>query len=77
MVAGVKRGILDPDTYVPVIEAAWEGLQGKLTDGGDLREICTGTWYEDTPEDYMGLTKTSGDGHGQAPMLWIAAELLR
>lgn len=77
MVAGVKRGILDRGTYVPVIEAAWAGLQGKISTQGDVSEICVGTWYKATAEEYMALDRLVGDGHGQAPVLWAAAELLR
>jgi rhamnogalacturonyl hydrolase YesR len=77
MVAGVKRGILDAETYVPVIEAAWAGLQTKINAQGDVSDICVGTWYHPTAAEYMALTRLTGDGHGQAPVLWIAAELLR
>ena len=77
MVAGVRRGVLDAATYVPVIEAAWQGLQGKISAQGDVSDICVGTWYHSTPQEYMELTRLTGDGHGQAPVLWIAAELLR
>lgn len=77
MVAGVRRGVLDADTYVPVIERAWAGLQGRTSPSGDVSDICVGTWYLSTPQEYMGLTRLTGDGHGQAPVLWVAAELLR
>jgi unsaturated rhamnogalacturonyl hydrolase len=77
MIAGVRRGILDATTYVPVIEAAWAGLQTKISAQGDVSGICVGTWYKSTPQEYMALTKLTGDGHGQAPVLWAAAELLR
>jgi len=78
MVAGVRRGILDSATYVPVIEDAWAGLQTKINmQNGAVSDICTGTWYHATPQEYMALTRLTGDGHGQAPVLWVAAELLR
>ncbi len=77
MVAGVRRGVLDAETYVPVIEAAWAGLQTKISAQGDVSGICVGTWYKSSPQEYMALTRLTGDGHGQAPILWIAAELLR
>ncbi len=77
MVAGVKRGVLDADTYVPVIEKAWAGLQDQINDNGDIRNVCIGTWYKDSPQEYMGLARLTGDGHGQAPVLWVVAELLR
>lgn len=77
MVAGVRRGVLDAATYVPVIEAAWAGLQSKISAAGDVRDICVGTWYEPNAQAYMSLSRLTGDGHGQAPVLWVAAELLR
>lgn len=77
MIAGVRRGVLDAATYVPVIEAAWEGLQSKINAQGDVSDICIGTWYKASAQEYMALTRLTGDGHGQAPILWIAAELLR
>ena len=77
MVAGARRGILDADIYVPVIEAAWAGLQTKIAPNGDVSDICVGTWYESTPEGYFAKTRLTGDGHGQAPVMWVAAELLR
>lgn len=77
MIAGVKRGILDADIYVPVIERAWQGLQNQIDENGNVRDICIGTWYKDSPQEYMELTRLTGDGHGQAPILWIVAELLR
>ena len=77
MVAGVKRGVLSPETYVPVIERAWQGLQNQINDNGDVRNVCVGTWYKNSPQEYMGLTRLTGDGHGQAPVLWVVAELLR
>ncbi len=77
MIAGVRHGILDEATYVPVIDAAWQGLQGKINEQGDVADICTGTWYHASAAEYMALTRLTGDGHGQAPVLWAAAELLR
>jgi len=77
MIAGVRRGVLDANTYVPVIEAAWQGLQSKIDAQGNVSDICEGTWYQASPQAYMALTGLDGDGHGQAPVLWAAAELLR
>lgn len=77
MIAGVRRGVLSAETFVPVIEAAWAGLQSKTSAQGDVSQICVGTWYKANAEEYMGLTRLTGDGHGQAPVLWVTAELLR
>jgi rhamnogalacturonyl hydrolase YesR len=77
MIAGVRRGLLDATTYVPAIEKAWAGIQTKIAANGDVSDICVGTWYLATPAAYMALTRLTGDGHGQAPVQWAAAELLR
>jgi rhamnogalacturonyl hydrolase YesR len=77
MAAGVRRGILDAETYRPVVEAAWAGLRGALCERGDVSDVCTGSWYKKDAKEYMRLERLSGDGHGQAPVLWAAAELLR
>lgn len=77
MIAGVRRGVLDAATYVPVIEKAWNGLRNKISPQGDVRDICVGTWYKANAQEYMALQRLTGDGHGQAPVLWAAAELLR
>jgi len=77
MIVGVRRGILDAATYVPAIDAAWAGLKKKINPQGDVSDICTGTWYKATAAEYMALTRLTGDGHGQAPVLWACAELLR
>src|SRR5690554_4612841 len=77
MIAGVRRGVLDAETYVPVIEKAWSGLRKKISPQGDVSDICVGTWYKASAQEYMGLQRVTGDGHGQAPVLWAAAELLR
>ena len=77
MIAGVRRGTLDAAKYVPVIDAAWAGLKTKISTQGDVSSICVGTWYKASDQEYMALSKLTGDGHGQAPVLWAAAELLR
>jgi len=77
MISGVRAGILDATVYVPVIEKAWAALQKKINAQGDVSDICVGTWYKATAQEYMALSRLTGDGHGQAPVLWAAAELLR
>jgi len=77
MISGVRSGILDATTYVPVIKKAWAGLLTKINAQGDVSGICEGTWYKATAAEYMALNKLTGDGHGQAPVIWAARELLR
>jgi rhamnogalacturonyl hydrolase YesR len=76
-VTGVKNGWLSEDTYGPAARKAWIALVGYLTPEGDLREVCVGTGKKDSLQYYLDRPRAVGDAHGQAPMLWTAAALLR
>jgi unsaturated rhamnogalacturonyl hydrolase len=77
MVSGVRRGILDSATYVPAVKSAWAALQKKVNAQGDVSGICPGTYFHPTAAEYTSLTPITGDGHGQAPVLWTAFEIIR
>lgn len=86
MVTGVKRGWLDAATYGPAARKAWLGLVQRIGPDAQITDVCVGTnkaaqvvgpdlavqrkFYFDRP-------RTTGDLHGQAPVLWTAAALLR
>jgi rhamnogalacturonyl hydrolase YesR len=85
-VEGVKRGWLDGRTYGPAARKAWLALVSRLDEAANIREVSVGTnkasnevgndlavqrkYYYDRP-------RRVGDLHGQSPMLWTAAALLR
>ncbi|HEV7605705.1 MAG TPA: glycoside hydrolase family 88 protein [Steroidobacteraceae bacterium] len=76
-VTGVTNGWLPEETYGPAARKAWIALVGYLTPEGDLREVCVGTGKKDSLQYYLDRPRAVGDAHGQAPMLWSAAALLR
>jgi unsaturated rhamnogalacturonyl hydrolase len=76
-ITGVKNGWLPEQTYGPAARKAWLALVGFLTPDGDLREVCVGTGKKDNLQYYLDRPRAVGDGHGQAPVLWSAAALLR
>jgi len=76
-VSGVKNGWLPAASYGPAARKAWIALVGYLTPDGDLREVCVGTGKKDDLQYYLDRPRSVGDAHGQAPMLWSAAALLR
>ncbi|MEO8018100.1 MAG: glycoside hydrolase family 88 protein [Pseudomonadota bacterium] len=76
-VTGVRSGWLTEETYGPAARKAWIALVGHLTPEGDLREVCVGTGKRDSLQYYLDRPRAVGDAHGQAPMLWSAAALLR
>jgi rhamnogalacturonyl hydrolase YesR len=77
LVTGVKNGWLDKDLYGPVARKGWLALVGKLDADGNLHEVCVGTDKGTTREYYLARQREAGNLHGQAPMLWTAAALLR
>jgi unsaturated rhamnogalacturonyl hydrolase len=86
MVTGVKRGWLEAETYGPAARKAWLGLVKQLDADANIRDVCVGTdkAFKVVGEDpeaqmkfYLGRNRKTGDLHGQAPLLWTAAALLR
>ncbi|MES2923424.1 MAG: glycoside hydrolase family 88 protein [Verrucomicrobiota bacterium] len=77
MISGVKNGWLAPAEYGPVARKGWLALTSYIETNGDVREVCVGTNKENSREHYMNRPRTTGDYHGQAPVLWCATALLR
>ena len=86
MVEGVKRGWLDAKTYGPAARKAWLGLVTYLDSAGNIKEVVVGTNkasnevgpdLEVQKKFYYDRPRKTGDLHGQSPMLWTAAALLR
>jgi rhamnogalacturonyl hydrolase YesR len=77
MITGVKQGWLDAKTYGPAARKAWLALITYIDDNGDVREVCEGTNKKNDRQYYLDRKRITGDMHGQAPLLWCAAALLR
>ncbi len=77
LVTGVKQGWLDGSTCGPAARKAWLGLVKYLDQDANLREVCVGTNKGQSREFYLQRPREAGNLHGQAPLLWTAAALLR
>lgn len=77
LVTGVKEGWLEAATYGPAARRAWLALVGELDAAANLRDVCVGTDKGASREYYLERSRETGNLHGQAPMLWTAAALLR
>lgn len=86
MVTGVKAGWLDAKTYAPAARKAWLALVGRLDKDANMRDVCVGTNKAEKMvgpdlktqyKFYMERERSTGDLHGQAPMLWTASAFLR
>lgn len=77
LVTGVKKGWLDAKTYAPAARKGWLALTTYLEPNGDIRNVCEGTGKNNNLQYYLDRKRLTGDLHGQAPILWSAAALLR
>lgn len=77
MITGVKNDWLDEKTYAPAARKAWLALVSYIDSNADVREVCEGTNKKNDRQYYLDRKRNTGDMHGQAPVLWCAAALLR
>ena len=88
---GVKNGWLTDPKYATAARNGWLALGKHTSSSGQLDQVCPGTG--DAASDakapvpasdkagqekfYMDKVFTTGDRHGQAPLIWAARALLR
>lgn len=88
LISGVRLGWLDVETFGPAARAAWLGLVAKVNSSGQIQDISDwaylpsshqgGPSYAGDEENYyFQRPKLTGDNHGQAPLMWAAAALVR
>ncbi len=77
MITGVRNGWLDEETYGAAARKAWLTLVTYINDDGNLTEVCEGTGTSSDRNHYVNRRRITGDLHGQAPVLWCTAALLR
>lgn len=77
MITGVKQGWLDEPTYGPAARKGWLALASSIDSNGDIKNVCEGTGRKNDLNYYLQRRRITGDLHGQAPVLWCAAALLR
>jgi unsaturated rhamnogalacturonyl hydrolase len=73
---GVKKGILKKSKFSPAYRKAWLSLVRYVDASGKVGDVCVGTGKGDSVEYYLNRPRTTGDLHGQAPVLWFAWSLL-
>ncbi|MDM8003699.1 MAG: glycoside hydrolase family 88 protein [Bacteroidota bacterium] len=77
MITGVKNGWLDEKTYGTAARKAWLSLVTYISEDGNLTDVCEGTGTSTDRSHYLKRKRNTGDFHGQAPVLWCTAALLR
>lgn len=74
---GLRRGILSGGAYQRATRRAWTALTPYVGPDGKLSDVCVGTGQSKDPAYYLGRPKVTGDLHGQAALLWFAAEMVK
>lgn len=75
MTIGVKKGLLPPK-FEHAYQKAWLALTAYINPEGRITDVCVGTGQSKDVNYYLERPKTTGDFHGQAPVLWFAYSLL-
>jgi unsaturated rhamnogalacturonyl hydrolase len=75
MAVGGRRGILTEPAYADAVRRAWAGLARYVTADGRLSQVGIGTGQSRDLAYYLARPTVTGDLHGQAALLWFAAEL--
>lgn len=76
MAVGVQRGLLPEETFRPAYRRAWAALSGYINDG-QVTGVCVGTGQSQDIDYYLNRPRSTGDLHGQVPVLWFAHRLLQ
>lgn len=76
MAQGIKKDLLPEIPYRKAYMKAWNALMDYINDDGKVREVCVGTGQSFDINYYFYRPRTTGDFHGQAPMLWFANVLM-
>ena len=77
MAVGVRRGLLDDPAYAAAYRRAWSALAPYVGPDGQMSDVCAGTGQSRDAAYYLERPRVTGDLHGQAALLWFAAELAR
>jgi len=75
LAVGVRRGILRDPAYGRAVGKTWAALSRYVTADGHLSQVCVGTGQSRDAAYYLARPTVTGDLHGQAALLWFAAEL--
>lgn len=61
----------------PAFLAQGMALAGYIAEDGKISQVCVGTGQSQDQAYYLGRPTSTGDLHGQAPVLWFAWALMQ
>jgi rhamnogalacturonyl hydrolase YesR len=74
MLIGIRNGWLDEKEYRPRVEAAWKAVLARISDDGQVVDVCESTGKQDSLEKYLArraILGTDTRGGGMAMMLAV------
>lgn len=74
---GINKGWLDPVTFGPVAQLAWEAVSSKINDKGEVEDVCVGTGMGFEPAYYAYRPVSVKAAHGYGPAIWAGAEMIK
>ena len=77
LITGVKRGRPDAATYGSAARNDGIAVTGFIDQNNNVTGVCEGTGKNNSLDYYLARKRRTGDFHGQEPILWAAAALLR
>lgn len=72
----VNRGWIDRRTYAPVAMLAWNGVSTKVSQAGEVEDVCVGTGVAFDPAFYYYRPRHVRAAHGYGPVLLAGAEVI-
>jgi unsaturated rhamnogalacturonyl hydrolase len=72
----VNQGWINP-RYITIAQNGWNALTKRVTDNGELRDICIGTSIEEDISYYYNRPKETNDTHGLGAFLLAGSEISR
>ena len=75
---GIKNGWIDKDTYMPIVENAWNALAlNSIDDEGSIHGVCRGSGCSSSRDYYATLFDITNDDHGTGIVMTAICELLK
>lgn len=73
---GINKGWLDPVTFGPLTQLAWQAVRSKINDKGEVEDVVVGTGMGFDPAYYAYRPKSVKAAHGYGPVIWAGAEMI-
>ena len=76
IVRGIRRGWLEEEEWMPVVEKSWRAIKSRIGSKGRLVDVCTGTGKQKNLRSYYDRTAILGpDDRGGAMALMVSTEI--